>query len=293
MGHEASGHVLDVGVGVRNVKPGDHVVLHWMKGSGIEADPPVYHWRGRRVNAGWITTFNEYAIVSENRITSIPKTIDSRLASLFGCAVTTGIGVVTNNAKLKLGESIVVIGSGGIGLNVIQGAALTSAHPIIGVDIHDNRLALAKEMGATHILNSLNCDLRKEIYKIIGSAGVDVIVDNTGIPEMIELAYDLTGPKGRVILVGVPSKGNKISIYSLPIHFGKQLNGSHGGETNPTEDIPRYMKMFDSGKLALAPLITNEFPLENINKAIDMMRSGEMAGRCIIKMDDMHNGHIL
>ena len=291
LGHEASGFVMDTGVGVRKVKPGDHVVLHWMKGSGIEADPPAYTWQGRKVNAGWITTFNEYAVVSENRLTAIPSSVDSRIAALFGCAVTTGLGAVVNNAKLKPGESIIVFGAGGVGLNVIQGAALISAYPIIGVDIHDNRLALAKEMGAIHVLNARKCDLREEIRKIVGTAGVDVIVDNTGIPEMIELAYELTGPKGRVVLVGVPRKGNTISLYSLPLHFGKKLCGSHGGETNPSEDIPRYLRMLDAGKLALTPLITNEFPLERINDAIAMMRSGEMAGRCMVVMNDACGAH--
>ena len=284
LGHEASGLVLAVGAGVKKVKPEDHVVLHWMKGHGIEADPPVYAWQGRKVNAGWITTFNEYAIVSENRVTPIARSVDGRIAALFGCAVTTGLGVAINNAGIKPGESVVVLGAGGVGLNVIQGAQLTSACPIIGVDIYENRLALAKEMGATHLINARTSDLKEEIGKILGSAGADVIVDNTGMPEMIELAYELTAPKGRVVLVGVPRKGNSISIYSLPLHFGKRLSGSHGGETNPSEDIPRYLRMFDAGKLTLAPLITNEFPLERINEAISMMRSGEMAGRCCIKM---------
>ncbi len=286
LGHEASGRVLEVGPGVKRVKHGDHVVLHWMKGGGIEAEPPAYTWHGKRVNAGWITTFNEYAIISENRLTPIPPTVDGRLAALFGCAVTTGLGVVINNAKLKPGESVVVLGAGGVGLNVIQGAALTSAFPIIGVDIHDNRLELAKQMGATHLLNARNANLREDIRSIIGSGGADVIVDNTGLPEMIELAYELTGPKGRVILVGVPRKGNNVNLYSLPLHFGKRLSGSHGGETNPTEDIPRYLKMLDAGKLTLKPLITNEFSLERINEAIAMMRSGEMAGRCVVSLED-------
>lgn len=287
LGHEASGHVIEAGPGVKKVGPGDHVVLHWMKGSGIESDPPTYTWRGRKLNAGWITTFNEYAVVSENRLTPIPQSIDGRIASLFGCAVTTGLGVVVNNAKLSLGESIVVFGAGGVGLNVIQGAALTSAYPVIGVDIHDNRLALAQEMGATHVLNARDSRLCEEIRKIVGAAGIDVVVDNTGIPEMIELAYELTNPKGRIVLVGVPRKGNTISLYSLPLHFGKRLSGSHGGETNPTEDIPRYLRMLDAGKLNLERVITQEFLLEEINEAIAMMRSGDIAGRCVIAMNNV------
>lgn len=287
LGHEGSGVVIETGPGVRHVKPDDHVVLHWMRGQGIEADPPHYSWKGRTINAGWVTTFNEYAIVSENRLTVIPRSLDGRIASLLGCAVTTGLGVVTNNARLKLGESIVVLGAGGVGLSVIQGAALTSAHPIIAVDIHDNRLALAREMGATHALNSRTCDLHKEIREIVGPSGADVAIDNTGIPEMIQLAYESTSRKGRVVLVGVPRKGNHISIYSLPLHFGKQMSGSHGGQTDPVEDIPRYLRMFAAGKLNLGRLITHEILLlDNINEAIAMMRSGEIAGRCVVAVDN-------
>ena len=139
-------------------------------------------------------------------------------------------------------------------------------------------------MSVAYCSASGNCELREEIRGIVGPWGVDVIVENTGHPRMIELAYELTGPKGRVVLVGVPRKGNSVSLYSLPLHFGKQLTGSHGGETNPTEDIPRYLRMLDAGKLTLAPLITQEFQLERINDAIAMMRSGEMAGRCCITM---------
>ena len=285
LGHEACATVLEIGHGVKHVKPDDRVVLHWMKGQGVEAAPPKYTWQGKTVNAGWLTTFNEYAIVSENRLTTIGLSVDGRIASLFGCAVTTGLGVVVNNAKVKMGESVLVIGAGGVGLNVIQGAALSSAHPIIAVDLFDNRLSLAQAMGATHKLNAKTCDLRAEIKTIMGEVPLDVAIDNTGQPDMIELAYELTGPQGRVVLVGVPRKGNNISIYSLLLHFGKQITGSHGGETNPTLDIPKYIKMLNAGKLKLEPLITHQFSLDQINDAITMMRSGEMAGRCVLNMN--------
>ena len=135
LGHEGGGIVLETGPGVKAVRQDDRVVLHWRKGVGIEADPPKYRWDGKTVNAGWVTTFNEYAVVSENRLTAVPADVDPEIAALMGCAVTTGLGVIVNNAKLSLGESIVVLGTGGVGLNVVQGAALTSAHPIVAVDL--------------------------------------------------------------------------------------------------------------------------------------------------------------
>lgn len=282
LGHEGSGTVIETGAGVRHVKPGDKVVLHWRKGPGIESSTPVYRWNGKQVNAGWITTFNEYAVVSENRLTAIPADSDLEVAALFGCAVTTGFGVVQNNAKIKIGESVVVFGAGGVGLNIVQAAALVGAYPIIAVDLFDNRLALAKQLGATHLINAKNEDAGKRIREIVGPAGTDVFIDNTGQPPIIQMGYELTGPKGRMTLVGVPRKGNDISIYSLPLHFGKVLSGSHGGETIPEQDIPRYHNLFRNGRIKLRELLTNRYRLEQTNEAIAGMRSGEISGRCLI-----------
>lgn len=286
LGHEGSGTVLETGPGVRYAKAGDKVVLHWRKGLGIEPVPPKYGWNGKTVNAGWITTFNEYAIVAENRVTVIPDDSDLEVAALFGCAVTTGFGVVVNNAKIKIGESVVVFGAGGVGLNIVQGAALGGAYPIIAVDLYDNKLALAREMGATHLINAKSADARQSILDIAGCGGVDVFIDNTGQPAIIEMGYQLTKPQGRVTLVGVPRKGSNIGIYSLPLHFGKGLSGSHGGEAVPQEDIPRYHHLYRAGRIKLREIITAFYTLDEINIAIQKMRDGTLAGRCLIRMAD-------
>lgn len=284
LGHEGSGVVQSVGPGVRFVKPGDHVVLHWRKSQGIESVPPRYTWRGKPLNAGLIATFNEYAVVSENRVTRIDASSDMETASLFGCAVTTGFGVAENNAKIRFGESVVVFGAGGVGLNIVQASSLLSAYPIVAVDLHDGRLELAKTMGATHTINSKKTDARAALREILGNQGPDVFIDNTGQPAIIEMGYELTGPQGRVILVGVPRKGKNIDIYSLPLHFGKIISGSHGGEAVPHVDIPRYRKLLDAGRIQLKPLITEHFKLDEINTAIRRMRSGELSGRCLVLM---------
>jgi Zn-dependent alcohol dehydrogenase len=284
LGHEATGIVQSVGNGVKFVKSGDHVVLHWRKGQGIESIPPRYTWKGKPLNAGLIATFNEYAIVSENRVTPIDANTDMEIASLYGCAVTTGFGVIENNAKIKLGESVVIFGAGGVGLNIVQAANLLSAYPIIAVDLHDDRLDLAMKMGATHTINSNKVDAKAKIVEILKGQEVDAFIDNTGQPAIIEMGYELTSPKGRIVLVGVPKKGETVNIYSLPLHFGKTISGSHGGETVPHEDIPRYQKLHDVGRIQLKPLITDYFKLNEINTAIQKMRSGEVAGRCLIMM---------
>ena len=282
LGHEGCGEVLEVGEGVRTVKPGDRVVHHWRKGAGLESVTPVYESRIGRVNAGWVTTFNEYAVVSENRLTAIPSDFDPEVAALFGCAVTTGFGVVTNNARLAIGESIAVFGAGGIGLNIVQGAALAGGNPIIALDRFDNRLALARSLGATHAINVTKADAAEEIKKIVGNDGVDVAVDNTGNVEVIALASRLTNARGRTVLVGVPPKDSTAAISTLPLHFEKQLVGSHGGECRPDVDIPHYVRMVREGRLSLAPLIGHRYPLADINDAIADMKSGRLAGRAIV-----------
>jgi S-(hydroxymethyl)glutathione dehydrogenase/alcohol dehydrogenase len=284
LGHEASGLVVETGPAVKSVVPGQRVVLHWRKGRGIESAPPQFQWRGRPLNAGWVTTFSQYAIVSENRVTAIPDDMDMDVAPLLGCAVTTGLGVISNNAKVRIGESVVVFGAGGVGLSVIQGAAMASAYPIVAVDLYDRKLQFAQQLGATHTINARQQDARAEIPRIVGSAGADVVVDMTGQTDIIEAAYELAAPTGRIICVGVPTKGRKTSLYTLPLHFGKVLTGSHGGDTDPAVDIPRFVRLYQAGKLQLRELITDHFPLARINEAIAKMRAGEIVGRCLLEI---------
>ncbi len=282
LGHEGSGIVVKTGPCVKFIRPHDHVVMHWRKGNGIDAPVPEYQWKGKKLNAGSVTTFNEYAVVSENRLTPIPDDFPMDIAPLFGCAVTTGLGVINNNAKLKIGESIVVFGAGGVGLNVIQGAAMVSAYPIIAIDIYDSKLKLAEKFGATHFINLTDENVKEAVLKITGKTGADAVIDNTGNTDVINLCYELTSSTGRTILVGVPAKGNNISIYSLPLHFGKTITGSHGGESNPSIDIPRYIRLYQNGQLNLNNLITNRFEFDDINNAINEMRQGKITGRCLL-----------
>jgi len=283
LGHEGGGVVEEIGPGVTQVKPGDHVCLHWRKGAGIHAQTAKYTWKGRSLNGGWVTTFSDHAIVSENRVTPIPKDVAFEIAALMGCAVTTALGLINNDAKVKIGQSVAIFGCGGVGLSIVQGAAMVSANPIIAVDIFDSKLEFARQFGATHLLNGKKVDLRAEIRKTVGARGVDVAIENTGNVRLIETAYELTAAQGRTILVGVPRYNEDITIHSLPLHFGKVLTGCEGGQSNPTVDIPRYLRLYQHGKLKLDQLITHRFPLAKINEALDVVRGGE-AGRVVLTM---------
>jgi S-(hydroxymethyl)glutathione dehydrogenase/alcohol dehydrogenase len=286
LGHEGGGVVLEIGPGVTQVKLGDHVVMHWRKGPGIEAAPPRYQWRDKTVGGGWVTTFNDHAVVSENRLTPIDKDIHFEIAALMGCAVTTALGMINNEAKLKIGESVAVAGCGGVGLNVIQAAGLVGGNPIIGIDLHDRKLMLAYETGATHLVNTADDDLKLEVKRFTGGQGVDVFVDCTGSCEMISAGYDLIKPAGgRMILLGQPHHEECLTLPGVRRHYcGKTVLDSQGGLTDPAVDIPRYLALYKAGRLPLEQFITHRFPLEAVNEALDVVRSGQ-AGRVILTMD--------
>jgi len=275
LGHEAGATVREVGPEVRHVKPGDRVVCHWRPGKGIEARGAVYDWNGRKVNSGCITTFQQFAVLSENRMTGVPPDTDPELCCLLADTLTTGFGTINNNAKVKIGESVVVIGCGGIGLGTVLGAKLAGAHPVIAVDVQDHKLETAKRNGATHTINSAKEDFLGAARGILGGGYADVVVDGTGNPGVLEKAYELAGSSGRCVGVGVLSHEKKISINTLPLHMGKILTGSHGGESNPAEDIPRYLRMIQAGHFETGGFVSHRTDLASVNDAIGRMRSGE------------------
>ena len=282
LGHEALATVIETGPGVTSCRRDDTVIMHWRPGKGMQAPTPAYSWNGRKVNAGWVTTFNEFAVVSENRVTPVPASIDPRSAPLLGCAVTTALGVINNDAQVAIGESVIVFGVGGVGLNVIQFAAMAGAHPIIAVDRLDNKLEMAMRFGATHAINSgISKDVAAAIRDLVGSDGADKVIETTGVKVLIELGYELTAKKGRCILVGVPRE--KVEIYTLPLHFDKVLKGSEGGQCQPTRDIPRMVRLAEAGKISYEGIVTDEFSLDQINDALDLMRSGS-SGRILLNI---------
>jgi len=283
LGHEGAGEVVDIGPGVRKVKAGDHVVLHWMKGSGIDSAPPRFEGEDGTVSAGWVTTFSQLTVVSENRVTPIDKGVSLDVASLMGCAVTTGLGIVFNNAELKPGQSIAIYGVGGLGLNVVQGAALVNAYPIVAIDLFDHKLEQAKEFGATHTINPSKTDPEPLLKELSGGRGFDATVDVTGNNSVRQSAYNATSNIGRTIFAGVPHHEEQITIDSFPLHFGRRVLGSHGGETNPDVDIPRYLELYKLGKLKLDEQISHRFSIDDINDAVDVVREGQ-AARCLVSM---------
>ena len=278
MGHEGCGIVEEIGLGVTTVEPGDKVVMHWRPGSGIESPFPNYVLDGKTISSGKVTTLNEYSIVSENRITKIPYDTPSVLAAMLGCSLTTALGIIDNECDLKFGESVGILGCGGVGLNLIQAAKMKNASPIYAVDINHEMCDLSTEMGADVFANSI-----RHL-----PTTMDVIIDTSGVPEVISDAYDRLSPSGRLILVGQPTPGKSVELPNAVSMFdgsGKSIRATQGGRTDPEKDIPRYIKLALRGSLDYESLHTDTFFLDEVNEAFDLLRSGN-AGRIMIRIGD-------
>jgi S-(hydroxymethyl)glutathione dehydrogenase/alcohol dehydrogenase len=284
LGHEAAGIVKAIGPGITKVKPGDYVALSWIKGSGILSNTPIYFNKKRqKINAGWITTFQDYTIASENRVTKITKDIPPPVAALLGCALSTGLGAVLNHAKVEIGSTVAVFGVGGVGLNIIQAASLVNASKIIAVDIKKQKHEIAIKFGATDFINAQKSNPVKEIQRMTNELGVDYAFESVGMIETMEQAYEATNQNGLVTLVGVPPGGKKLSIDPFDVfHSGKRLTGCLGGSTIPDKDFPKYITLYKMGKLKIDELITHRYRLDEINEGIETILKGEV-GRAIIE----------
>jgi len=288
MGHEGSGIVTRIGAGVKTVEVGDHVVMHWRKGAGIDADLIVYNCNAPMytVGGGPVHTFAERPIVSENRVTTIKKNFPLNLAPLLGCALTTGFGLINNEAKVKIGQTVAVIGCGGVGLFAVLGARIAGASQVIAIDTNKNAITIANIFGASlMIIDSVTSE------KVIQNnwRSCDVVVETTGNPDVIKNAFALVRAGGKLILVGQPPAGCTLNLTDPHKQYrGIQVMDSQGGLTNPAEDIPRYVdyilewKTFiDKG--TLENVIMGEFPLKGINNAIDHVKNG-LPGKVRIKV---------
>jgi len=237
------------------------------------------------LNAGWVTTLSEVTIVSENRVTRLDSSLDPRFVPLLGCAATTAAGVAGRDAAVRLGESVVVMGAGGVGLLVVEAARASGAYPIVAIDRVDERLVAAQHFGATVTVNSghLDGELGNAVIKALGGSP-DVVIETSGAREMVEVGYGLVRSGGRCVLVGVTPHDQPVSIDTLPLHFDTILTGSKGGGTQPEVDIPRIARLAENGLFRMQDLPITVLPLEEINDGLDALR-GSLPGRIVIDME--------
>lgn len=287
LGHEGSGKVIAIGEGVSKVSPGDLVVLGWIKGSGLEGGGVKYicDCMPQPINAGGVTTFNEYALVSENRVVPLPAGVPLDIAVLFGCAVPTGAGIITNDINPIPGSSIAVFGLGGIGMSALMATMLFKCAKVIAIDVSADKLALARSFGATHTIDASSSDPVSEIRALTDGLGVDYAVEASGQVKVIEQAFKSIRRGGGVCVFAThPEEGKTISIDPYELICGKHIRGSWGGSSNPDRDIPEFAKLYLQGKLPLDKLITKRYRLDDINQALDDLEQGRV-GRPLIEID--------
>lgn len=283
LGHEGVGIVRKVGAGVNVQMIGKKAVMHWRKGSGPEAAFPARYDAAnhRTVGGGHVTTLCEQAVVSANRLTVVPDDVPDELCALLGCGLSTALGTIEQEAKVRFGESVLIVGCGGVGLNLIMAARLACAYPIVGMDLSEEKRASVMRLGATAYLS------RKSEEPVYWLHKFDVIIDTSGSIDAIESTIPLLAEGGRFVLVGQPKPGEGFRVNSALDMFlgeqGKHIIATQGGGFRPSVMIPRYINLWLAGHLDLESVISHRFPLVDVNRGIDLVRAGQ-AGRILIQM---------
>jgi Zn-dependent alcohol dehydrogenase len=304
MGHEGAGTVEAIGDGVIDVAVGDHVILSWFypcrrctaclsgksyvcTGSRSEecllpdGSSPLSFDGDRVFPYLTVGSMSEYAVVPESGAIRIPDEVPFDVASLIGCSVATGFGAVVNDAGVEAGTSAVVVGTGGVGLSIIMALRLVGANPIIAVDLSEEKLAAAKEFGATHTLVPSN-GLADEVATITGG-GAAYAFEAIGRAQTIESLPSLIAAGGKAVIVGLPPEDSPVSIDALALaESGKSLIGSNYGSTVPGRDFPRLAALYLAGRLPVDRLISHRISLDEVNEAFDAMRRGERARSVIV-----------
>lgn len=299
LGHEGAGIVRAVGKGVSTLAEGDHVVLCWTPSCGscrfcvigrpalcdvakakaskhVMPDGTTRLSRHSQPVHSYIAlgTFGQFAMLQESAAIKIRPDVPLAQASLVGCAVTTGIGAVINTARVEPGASVIVIGCGGVGLNILQGARLAAAHPIVAVDREPAKLDAASRFGATHTVNSAEVDLCEAVADITGGRGFDYGFEAIGLPGTTEDAITSIGKGGTAVLVGQVATGQRIAVDPLIISDQeKVIRGSNYGSARPAVDFPRILDLYTTGLIDLDSLITQTVGLSQINAGFDAMRN--------------------
>lgn len=302
MGHEAAGIVREVGAGVRRLKPGDHVVAVFVASCGhcrycansrpnlctaswtaraegtlisgerkLSRDgKPIHHYTG-------LSTFAEYAVVAENSLVAIDKSVPLEVAALFGCAVVTGVGAVMNTGHVKPGDSAAVVGLGGVGLSALLGVVASGAYPIVAVDLSPEKLALARSLGATECILA-GRDATVQEVRDLTHGGVDFAFEMAGSIPAMQTAYALTARGGTTISAGLPDPSKTVAYAHAPmVSEERTIKGSYMGSCVPQRDIPRFMELYLAGLLPVDRLRSGDVSFDTLNRGFDLLAAGKVA----------------
>jgi S-(hydroxymethyl)glutathione dehydrogenase/alcohol dehydrogenase len=297
LGHEVAGVVESVGDGVTRVEPGDRVIIGFVQPCGhcnfcdsgrpnLCSTPTTVRRGGdnpavklgdqgvtQMANVGG---FAEYVLTAASGLVKIPDDVGLDVAALVGCSVMTGVGAAVNTAKVAPGTTVAVIGAGGVGLNIIQGARLAGARQIIAIDMVEHKLSVAKDFGATDTVNAGDTDAVQAVQELTGG-GVDYAFEAIGLAATSEQAYNMAGRGGTAVIVGMVPPTEQIKISPLIWLEEKTLKGSFYGSARFHTDMPRILDLYKQGKLDLDGLVTKRFALDEINEAFETLKSGEVS----------------
>jgi S-(hydroxymethyl)glutathione dehydrogenase / alcohol dehydrogenase len=304
LGHEGSAIVEEVGEGVTDLAPGDHIVISWVPQCGTcffcqKGQPQLCETANPALASGGLLdgttrftsmgaplfqmaasgTFAETSIIPAIGAVKIDDDVDMKIAALIGCGVLTGTGAALNTADIKKGDTVAVIGCGGVGLNVIQGARIAGAGEIIAIDMNETKLQMAKEFGATATVNASQGDAVSQVMSMTAQRGADVAFEVIGLPETIDQSITMTRRGGQAILVGVPRMDVMVTV---PAFFGlvlaeKTVKGCWYGSSDVRRDVPKLVDLYKKGDLKLDELVSRTIKLEEINEAFETMKTGEVA----------------
>lgn len=304
LGHESTGTVLQVGSEVSHVAPGDMVLVTWVPRNATEGDRAPEAARVELPNGDVavsqnVFTWSDHTIADEQYVVKVGDDIDREVTAIIGCAVMTGAGAVENTAGVKKGDSVAIFGVGGVGLSAVVAAKVIGADPIIAVDLDDEKLAFARQFGASHTINAggenpvkaIKALTTRESKRAISSrpvAGADFTFDCIGLKQTMEQIVPAarTGffgaePGGTAVLVGVPQTSVELNASEM-LHSEKKFIGSIGGSCSPDLDFPHYIEWFEKGLLDLNQMVTERYKLDDINEATQALESGQISGRAIM-----------
>ncbi len=299
LGHEAAGIVEALGENAGDLAVGDHVVLVFVPSCGrcgpCAAGRPALCEPGARANGAGalvgggrrlsfraepvnhhlgVSAFATHAVVARESCVKIDPDLPFELAALFGCAVLTGVGAVVNTARVEPGATVAVVGLGGVGLSAVLGAKLAGARQIVAVDLSDEKLAFARALGATDVVNAGAKDALETIRRLTGGE-VEIAFDMAGAVPALELAYAATARGGTTVTAGLPHPDKRLSLSPVSLVAEERtLKGSYIGSAVPLRDVPRYIALFQAGKLAVDALLTHRLKLDEINEGFDRLREG-------------------
>ena len=302
LGHEASGFIEEVGPLVGGLKPGDPVAISLVRSCGrcfycvrghpndcegthpLASNTRMHSPQGSPINQGInVAGFAEYVVVDQSQVVKLPQTMPLVTAAVLGCGVITGVGAVVNTARVKAGSNVVVMGLGGIGINAIQAAALVGARRVIAVDLLDNKLAFARQFGATHTINARNENTVEAVKELTNGRGADYIFVTVGSPRAVTDSLNMIRKRGTIVLVGLIGDDVTIPLPVSKVVLNEfRVIGSFMGSSRISQDIPQLVDLYQQGRLKLDELVTAKYPIEQINEAIESMERGEAIRNLIV-----------